>query len=478
MSGFKGEYLSLKRTHVVIIAVIVIILIITSFLLVELQSFSNPPEPFYVGVTYGGQSVEDAKLLIDKVKNYTNLFVLQSSVLQFQPEKINEICEYAVSSGMYFIVSFSYASTTRDALVSWVETYAEQWGEHVLGVYFDDEPCGKMLDNTLVFRDYPPYSTVTKNADGKIACQTSDYTVTYYPDGHIFTVAEFNTDDETLENGTLLIHYYPNGTISGHINPNTGGDTVMFDDKKTLGYPVDSYGNLTDSNPFSDANKTASVFVNNYMQALQFSNKSVTAFTADYVLYWFDYLAGYDVVLAELGWNNTVAQEIGLVRGAANLQNKSWGTIITWTYTQAPYLASGEEIYQQMCASYECGAEYVVVFNYAPDMETPYGTLQDEHFDALERFWNDVVQSPNSKHGSVTVDAVLVLPENYGWGMRTPQDKIWGLWGPDEKSQQIWNLSRTLLDQYGTRLDIVYDDPNFPVAGKYSNVYYWNQTVN
>jgi len=72
---------------------------------------------------------------------------------------------------------------------------------------------------------------------------------------------------------------------------------------------------------------------------------------------------------------------------------------------------------------------------------------------------------------------VLVLPKNYGWGMRNPQDTIWAFWGPDENSQQIWELSQTLLNQYGTSLDIVYDDPAYPVTGKYPKIYYWNQTI-
>jgi hypothetical protein len=27
------------------------------------------------------------------------------------------------------------------------------------------------------------------------------------------------------------------------------------------------------------------------------------------------------------------------------------------------------------------------------------------------------------------------------------------------------------------RLDIIYDDPAFPIEGNYSKVYYWNQTI-
>ena len=81
-------------------------------------------------------------------------------------------------------------------------------------------------------------------------------------------------------------------------------------------------------------------------------------------------------------------------------------------------------------------------------------------------------------HGSTMADVVLVLPKNYGYGLRYPEDKIWGFWGPDQKSAQVWSISQELLSRYGLRVDIVYDDPVFPVAGKYQQVYYWNQTVN
>jgi len=121
-------------------------------------------------------------------------------------------------------------------------------------------------------------------------------------------------------------------------------------------------------------------------------------------------------------------------------------------------------------------AEYIVLFNYAKDMSGPYGTLQPEHFDALERFWNEVVQNPLVFHSGIKADAVLVLPRNYGWGMRRPDDTIWGLWSPDEKSPQIWEQLQSSLAEYDLRLDIVCDDPQYPVTGRYSQIYYWNQT--
>src|SRR3972149_4748638 len=60
----------------------------------------------YVGVTYCGDSVAEGKLLIDKVKGYTNLFVLQSGSLQRDFESVDELGDYAISAGMYFPAIF------------------------------------------------------------------------------------------------------------------------------------------------------------------------------------------------------------------------------------------------------------------------------------------------------------------------------------------------------------------------------------
>lgn len=130
-----------------------------------------------------------------------------------------------------------------------------------------------------------------------------------------------------------------------------------------------------------------------------------------------------------------------------------------------------------MKASYECSAKYVILFNYAPDMTGAYGTLQDEHFKALERFWNDVAHNGSVVRGGIKAEAVLVLPKDYGWGMRNPTDSIWGLWKADNSSQQIWTQLQDKLGQYGQKLDIVYDDPAFSVEGKYANIYFWNGTT-
>lgn len=384
-------------------AVCLLLLVSTAFFVSSVhENERTEAADCYVGVTFCGNTTAEAKLLIDRVKGYTNLFVLQSGPVSENETATNEICDYAAEAGLNIVVYFGDLdpATLRrqeEALgkdvvwrVSWLSTAKQRWGDKFLGVYYYDEPGGNWLD-------YASWG---------------DY-VELLPDTTYDNVAEAYTS--------------------------------LF--KREGGYK-------------------------------ELRANSIPIFTSDYLLYWFDYLMGYDVVFAQLGWNHTIAQDIALTRGAANLQNKSWGTMITWKYNQLPYLGTPENVYNQMRTSYEAGAEYVIIFNYPTYPEgNQYGAMTDEHFEALERFWNDIITNPDVVHGSIEAEAVLVLPKNYGWGMRSPEDKIWAFWGPDGNSEQIWNISRQLLTQYGASLDIVYDDPTFPVTGRYQKIYYWNQTV-
>jgi hypothetical protein len=433
---------------------------------------SSDAEPFYVGVTYGGDSVAEAKQLIDKVKNYTNLFVLQSGLLQFEPDKINQICDYAVASDMSFIVYFGiqYSNFCND----WLKTFDPRWDNNFLGVYIGDEPGGKMLDSYTSYSSKSSRKTVTKQADGSVDISfptpnKGSIAISYKPDGTILVEKnDFDKDGATIH---IDATYLTNGMIEVEVYDRWGSLLQVENDD----YTPYSRKELQDMYPFESYNATSEWFVNAHKSNLanMIGNYSdVVSFTSDYALYWFDYLSGYDVVLAQFGWNNSLPQDIASVRGAANLQNKDWGAIITWKYDHYPYLDDGEAVYEQMRTAYETGAKYAVIFNYAENMTGPYGTLQEEHFMALERFWNDVVQNPAVKQGSIKGEAVLVLPQNYGWGMRSPEDKIWGLWNADEKSEQIWNLRSGLIQEHGFSLDIVYDDPAFPVEGKYVQTFY------
>lgn len=493
---------AVKRVTVFSLFAISIVLIVLVALFIVYPASPNEAKKdqktFYVGVTFGGSTSAEAKQLIDKVKDYTNLFVVASGSMQNDITELENTCDYAVKSELDIIVYFGSYQTQSFTTAPFIETAQERWGSHFLGIYYGDEPGGKMLDGDRDSRidlgDVPNLGNVEKYSDRVKISQTN---------GSIITSKEFTISGEysgqiTLNYGNITISYYTDGIIhvsnytdpqnpefltylpNGTVTLQKGVSTVTISDRGNISQ-FEPYQELWNSRPFQTANDAATV-ATAYVNAKQAStswirNQShVNIFTSDYALYWWDYQGGYDTVFAQLGWNNTVAQEIGLVRGAANLQGKSWGTILTWKYTQAPYLASGDELFDQMKASYESGAEYVVVFNYAEDMIGQYGTLQEQHFQALERFWNDVVQNPNVVHGGVKAEAALVLPKNYGWGMRNPTDRIWGLWNTNSTSEQIWTQLQNKLAQYGSRIDIVYDDPANSVAGKYPNIYYWNQT--
>jgi parallel beta-helix repeat protein len=200
---------------------------------------------------------------------------------------------------------------------------------------------------------------------------------------------------------------------------------------------------------------------------------NIPMFTSDYGLYWFDYKAGYDVVLAEFAWNNSRPLQVALCRGAAKLQNKDWGIMMTWTYNHPPYLESADELYEDMVFAYNSGAKYVAVYD-AWSTEHVNSTLTEGHFDALKSFWEYVQQNPD-KHGSLKADTVLVLPENYGFGFRNPCDTIWGYNTADMWTRKMYDDVYGLLDEYGSSLDIVYSDPEFndALADSYSEVLTW-----
>jgi hypothetical protein len=224
---------------------------------------------------------------------------------------------------------------------------------------------------------------------------------------------------------------------------------------------------------------TYSVAANDYVNGLgsylrYFTNTGQTVLTSDYLLYWFDYKAGYTSVLAEFGWNNSREQQIALCRGAATANGKDWGAMITWTYSDAPYIESGPKLYGDLLLAYNNGAKYAVVFSY-PNI-TQYGILTDRHLDALKEFWN--YTQNNAPNNTAQVKTAYVMPANYGFGFRSAQDNIWGLWSADNQSQKVWSDVTALVKQYGSNFDIVFDDPQFnqAIQNHYDTLYYWNGT--
>ncbi len=198
-----------------------------------------------------------------------------------------------------------------------------------------------------------------------------------------------------------------------------------------------------------------------------------TLFTSDYALYWFDYLAGYDAVFAQLGWNYSRQLNIALCRGAATVQNKDWGSIITWTYNNPPYIESGNELYDDLVLAYENGSRFILVFD--SNKEYTEGILKEEHFKALKKFWNYTKENPR-KPTSISERMAFVLPKDFAYGFRGPDDKIWGLWEADNVSFDISTDLAINLKEYNNKLDIIYDG-GIELHKGYNKYVFWNGTI-
>jgi hypothetical protein len=380
-----------------------IIILLLIFFLVPIFSVLNierkPPEGFNFGVSYGLNTVSEAKLLIDKVKDYTNFFIINNWDVSTNETALTEICDYASAAGLTFIVFFDFIDLSAHGYPwhhQWVFTAKDRWGDKFAGIYIYEEPGGKQID-TGVFDEFH------------------------------------------------------------------GGE------RKNLFENVTTY------------NEAAEVFVTELPKGISFNflqNLNITKFVSDYALYWFDYLAGYDTIFTELGWNHSSPKHIGLCRGAAKAQNKDWGTIITWKSQQEDptSIKTGPEMLDDMFISFEAGAKYVVVFNFPRFPEdNQFGVLTEEHFIAMEQFW-DYASNHHEDYGKRNGKVAFVLPKDYGWGMRSQNDRIWGLWPSDEFSPIIWEKIDILLEKYDLELDIVYDDSRFNFA-HYKEIVLWNTTI-
>ena len=422
-----------NRVKKYLIPVTLITLIVLSAILLQLHlnltntTINNNP---YVGIAFCGNTTAEAKTQIDKTKTYTNLFILDigRSTLSRNETGVMEICDYAVANGQSVIVNLGINSPYDNDITTWFwqqdmttvkQNWTQRWGDKFLGVYYNDEPGGIQLDG--------------------------EWAMWYEGFGEHLDEIDHSAATAMYQIYLKMLSYVDNGT------------------KPT------------------DYNMEADFFINEVivkdpgMQNL--TAAGIPIFTSDYCLYWWDYLGGYDVMFAELGWNASVAQQIAQVKGAARLMDKEWGAMITWKYYDVPFLDTGEKIYSQMLASYQAGAKYIVIFNYAKDDEgNTAAAMIEEHYLALERLWKDIHSKPYTDLSKP--EAALVLPNNYGWGMRDHDDSIWGFWNTDEKTEQIAIIMGKLLARYGASLDIVFEDEAYPVSkSDYKVVYYWSQTL-
>jgi hypothetical protein len=336
---------------------------------------------------YGNQTAQ-VKALVDKVKDYTNFFVLGSTDLLINESALTEACDYIYNAKLSFIVQFRGLEQYNYSITDWMLYAQQRYSSQFLGIYRYDEPGGRQLDGN------PSEQLINSTAAG------------------------------------------PNPTFSSVANQ------YVF---------------------------TLSFFSAYYLQY------SPRIFTSDYALYWFNYKSNYTTVFAEFVGNQSRDRHIALCRGAADAFDKDWGAIVTWKYNQAPYLENGTELYNDLALAYSAGAKYGVVFSYPQIGE--YGTLTDDHLDALQRFWNTLHNNPAS-FGVNNPQVAYLVPADYGFGFRSATDNIWGLFPPDENSSKIFADIEVLTERYGAHLNIFYDEPRIlPLLKNYTQVFYWHQTI-
>ncbi|MCW4017293.1 MAG: hypothetical protein NWF00_01200 [Candidatus Bathyarchaeota archaeon] len=366
---------------------------------------TNSEPDFYFGVSYGLNSTQGAKSLIDKVKDYTNLFLINSWDITINESALTEVADYAADADLHFMVYFSFISNqTYSWHQTWLDNAEHRWGDKFLGVYLYDEPGGWQIEQ-----------------------------------------GQWN-----------------NGTTVKKLFQNT-------------------------SSPQEAAEKFVGLGTSpNYNSMNDLKRRGIPAFTSDFALYWYDYMAGYSSVFVELGWNNSRVQQIALCRGAAQSMGRDWGAIITWTYMQPPYIASGPEILQDMHTAYEAGAKYITVFDWAKNAEgNAHSILTEEHFAAMQQFWNYTQNTPQDTQ-TIEAKVALMLPEYYGGGLRWADDNVWGptnltwraSWPEDTQTPLIWTNLNKLSDEYGLELNVIFDGHHTAdLMKQYSKVYLWNENI-
>lgn len=380
---------------------------------------------------------------------------------------------FRVTTGVFLVAGLLLTLVGADLMVREITDVPEVFVGVDVG-YGDEEDVYKTADKVLGYANLIVLGSLDVTMNTTKLTRVCDY---LYQKGFYFIVYVGYAEVGHLpprgpDEGffTMATYRWGNKFLGVYLFDEAGGKQIDKD-----------HQTVPEADSYTEAAQNYTISIECYLDYYKeyYSSPNLRLFTSDYALYWYDYLSGYDVVFGEFVGNQSRQLAVALCRGAAYPLNKDWGIIITWKYNHAPFLEEAEQLYDDMVLAYENQAKYIVVFN-SPENNThptPYGTLTPEHFDALERFWNYIKTSPRNR--DYMADVAYVLPSDYGYGFRGPDDKIWGLWEADALSPQIWNDATNLLAAHGGKLDIVYESriDGEPLDLPYGKLVFWNGNI-
>jgi hypothetical protein len=136
----------MKKRLIVALSVLLLVVLSAVLLYARTPVESTTTQKPYIGVAFGGDTVEQAKALIDRTRNYTNLFILQSGPISYNETATTEICNYATAARQSIIVYFGdlapniLAQRGLSWRTTWVTNAKTVYGSQFLGVYYYDEP--------------------------------------------------------------------------------------------------------------------------------------------------------------------------------------------------------------------------------------------------------------------------------------------------------------------------------------------------
>jgi hypothetical protein len=402
-----------------------ILLIVSSLFLTQPQANNTTDREadFFFGIDAAYGDIEAIKGLIDEVSAYTNLFIVGCTAISHNQTMLDEICQYLYDSNMSFII-------------------------------YQDSPLGMYDNGNLIPRQSRPVNTSNSPTPPPFTNRTrqpSNYTIP-------FNMNMVSNWTQTAKNrwGANFQGFYYIDEVAGRQLDLVSEWIVV---KNATDY-ADATHKFTRS-----VSGAVTWYRNGYNDWAD-----LTLFTSDYALYHFDYKVGYDVVFAQLGWNYSRQLNLALCRGAATTQGKDWGAIVTWEYTEPPHIQSANKLFSDLVLAYENGAKYVVVFD--SNKEYTQTILTGDHLDAMRQFWQYTKDNPRNP-SLISERTAFVLPQDYAFGFRGPDDKIWGLWEADALSMNLSVNLASKLVEYGDNLDIIYDQPQIGEIG-YKKLIYWH----